>query len=175
MRKYSIYMPFKAVCLNHFLCPFSWPGGYLIKADTGIQCWSSPQATVDGETSNIPVKLSTVAASPLLFFHFCDATRGESWRSENQRPLKSPLSCKLGSFAIDKSPQSCIEAVGKRGGIVVCFPAAFISVNIRTVQQNARNDNQKPNKVKWAHKFPQAQCVHYPKVWSRLWLGHNFF
>lgn len=75
---------------------------------------------------------------------------------------------------IDKGPQSCVKAAGKRGGIVVCFPAAFISINIKTVEQNARNDNQKPNKVKWADKFPQTQCVHYAEVWSCLWLGHIF-
>lgn len=52
----NIYVPFWAVCLNHFLCLFHWPGGYLIRVDTRIHCWSSPQATVDGATSSIPVK-----------------------------------------------------------------------------------------------------------------------
>lgn len=95
--------------------------------------------------------------------------------AESQRPAKSPSSSKLGSFAIDKSPQSCFKAARKREGIVVCFPAAFISVSIKTVKQNAQNDIQKPNKVMWADSFSQTQCVHYPEVWSRLCLGHIFF
>lgn len=53
-------------------------------------------------------------------FIFCGGTRGKSWRTESQRPLTFPSSCKLGPFAIDKGPQSCVEAEGRHCCLFSC-------------------------------------------------------